>query len=354
MDSATQFLLGACISGATIGNRLGGRALLIGGVVATLPDLDSLIPMGNAIDTMTYHRGVSHSVLVQTAAAPVVTFAVTRLVRDARRIGWPLLLTVWLCLVTHSLLDSLTTYGTQPLWPLDVGPPLALPVVFIIDPLYTSLLLAGVVTLWLTRRARARGVRVNRIMLALSTLYLGAGLAGHLIVRAEAEAHPAFRDMRVHVQPTPFNILFWQVLAVDDTHYATGLANPIPSCPISHVARHERLTRAPDGFEPSGSVRRLEWFTDGFYTYQDRGDTIAIADLRIGYHPDFVFAFEIARRQSSEYMAVTPALIAPAAPRREAIEAIMAGATRSLNGCADAAGPPDAGSQAARTRSDTR
>ena len=67
MDSITQFLLGASVASATLGTRLGARALLIGGVIGTLPDLDSFIPMGNAIDTMTYHRGFSHSVLVQTA-----------------------------------------------------------------------------------------------------------------------------------------------------------------------------------------------------------------------------------------------------------------------------------------------
>ena len=57
MDSVTQFLLGASVSGAVIGPKMGIRALLIGGVVATLPDLDAFVPMGNVIDTMTHHRG---------------------------------------------------------------------------------------------------------------------------------------------------------------------------------------------------------------------------------------------------------------------------------------------------------
>ena len=91
MDSATQFLLGASVASATIGPRLGARALLIGGVLGTLPDLDAFIPMGNAIDTMTYHRGFSHSVLVQTVVVPIAAYAIARLVRDARA-HWRLLL----------------------------------------------------------------------------------------------------------------------------------------------------------------------------------------------------------------------------------------------------------------------
>lgn len=334
MDSATQFLLGASISGATLGSRLGGRALLIGGLVATLPDLDAFIPMGNDIDNMTYHRGVSHSVFVLTAAAPVVAYAVTRLVRPARDMFRPVLLTTWLCLVTHAILDALTTYGTQIFWPLPVSAPAAWPAVFIIDPLYTVLLLAGVLCVWLMRRNRARGVAINRVLLAIGTVYLGLGLTANMIVRANAEAQPELAGMRVFVQPTPFNILYWQVLAVDDTHYVTGLTSPLPSCPIAELSRHERLTDAPHGFEPSESVRRLEWFTDGFYTYQDRGETLAIADLRIGYHPDFVFSFEIARRDGAAFAAVEPTQVGPETPRSQSVGQIITAAAQGMDRCA--------------------
>lgn len=332
MDSATQFLLGASISGAAMGPRLGARALLIGGLVATLPDLDSLIQMGNEIDDMTYHRGASHSVLVQTAAAPVIALAVTRVVREAREHWKPLLLTVWLCLVTHSVLDSLTTYGTQILWPLDIGPPVALPSIFIIDPLYSGLLLAGVLLACLWRRRQERAVRAVRVLLLLSTVYLGVGVTGHLIVQARAESHPDFAGKRVHVQPAPFNILFWQVLAVDRDRYVTGLTSLI-GCPIVHVSSHERLAQAPNGIEPPDSARRLEWFTDGFYTYQDKGDTVAIADLRIGFHPNFVFSFAIARRQSETFAAIDPVQIELSRSRGALIEDLIGKASESLEVC---------------------
>ena len=332
MDSATQFLLGAGISGALLGPKLGGRALLIGGALGTLPDLDSFIPMGNAIDNMTYHRGFSHSVFVLSLAAPVVAFAITRIVRTVRDDFRPVLLTVWLCLVTHAILDSLTTYGTQIFWPLDVAPA-AWPAVFIIDPLYTLLLLAGALCLWLMRGNRSRGIRINRVLLAISTVYLGLGLTANTIVRHNVESRPEFADMRIFVQPTPFNILFWQVLAVDDTHYMTGLTSPLPSCPITELERHRRLAEAPHGFQPSDSVRRLEWFTDGFYTYQDRGGTLAIADLRIGYHPDFVFSFEFARLGSEGYAAVEPTQLSTETPRSDSVGTIIAQAAQGLDRC---------------------
>ena len=242
MDSVTQFLLGASVSGALIGNKLGRRALLIGGLVATLPDLDALIPVGDAIDTMTHHRGPSHSILVQTVAAPVIAYAVSRFVADARAHFKLFLVTVWLCLVTHSLLDSLTTYGTQIFWPLQAGPPVSYSSVFIIDPFYSFLLLIGLATFLIWHSGL--GPRVNRLLLLAATLYLGAGMAGHGIVMARAKADPAFAGLSLHVQPTPFNIVVWQVLGVAPDRYVVGLTNLTHACPITSVARPSQTGRA--------------------------------------------------------------------------------------------------------------
>jgi len=319
MDSVTQFLLGASVAGATLGPKLGARALLIGGVVGTLPDLDSLVSMGNAIDDMTYHRGVTHSLLVQTAVAPIIAYGVAWVVRDARDHWRRLLLTVWLCLTTHALLDSLTTYGTQLFWPLQLGPPVALPAVFIIDPVYSLLLLTGILAFLVWRRQRQRGVAAVRMLLAASTVYLGLGLTAHALVRDRAEAHPAFAGTTVHVQPAPFNILFWQVLGVNGREYVSAITGVPGACPMAALSRHPRLAAPPDGIEPTASVRRLEWFTDGFFSYVNGAGTLRITDLRIGFHPSFIFSFEIARQNDDALEPVEPVLRRPARPRAELI-----------------------------------
>ena len=42
MDSITQFALGAAVSGVLLGPKIGARkAVLLGGVLGTLPDLDT-------------------------------------------------------------------------------------------------------------------------------------------------------------------------------------------------------------------------------------------------------------------------------------------------------------------------
>jgi len=333
MDSLTQFLLGASVSGAILGPRPGGRALLIGGLVATLPDLDSFVPMGNAINDMTHHRGPGHSVLVQTALAPLIAAAVRRVVPDTRAHGKLLLLTVWLCLVTHSILDSLTTYGTQILWPLEIGPPVAFSSIFIIDPVYSVLLVVGVLTAFFLRANRPRALRINRILLVASTLYLCAGAASHMIVRARAESDPAFQDRALFVQPTPFNIVLWQVIGIDGESYVTGLTSPWSSCGFTDLATYRRLPGPPGDLAPSPAVRRLEWFAGGFYSYQATGDRLRISDLRIGYAPDFVFAFDYAQANGKGFEAIDPVQVEPDTPRPQQVRALLAAAATGLEDC---------------------
>lgn len=322
MDSATQFMLGASIAGAMMGRQIGPRALLIGGIVATLPDLDSFIPTANLIDKMTEHRGASHSLFVLTIAAPVVTFVVRKIVPAVREHGWLTLATIWLCLFTHPLLDSLTTYGTQLFWPLNLGPPVAFPSVFIIDPAYTLLLVVGLLCFLFMRRNRERGLKTNQVFLALSVGYLAIGMTGQIAVASQARAHPEFKGKEVFVQPTPFNTLFWQVIAVDETSYVSGLTSILPGCPITDVRQQNRLANPPAGFSPSSSVKRLEWFTDGYFTYRNGGDGLSISDLRIGYDPEFVFSFEIARLAGNDFHAIDPRQVGLSRPASEILREI--------------------------------
>lgn len=317
MDSVTQFVLGAGVASLGLGPKLGWRAVLTGGLIATLPDLDSLVPYESRLDAVTHHRGFSHSLFVQTLVSPALAYGVYRFFKKDQLGWWQVWLTVWLCLITHSLLDSLTTYGTQLFWPFNFGPPVAVPSIFIIDPIYTLLLLVGVIGFGIyAKRRPSRARRFSQVFMILGTLYLGAGLSAHMIVKARAMALPQLQNMLVHVQPTPFNILYWQVLAVDDAKMLLGTTSVFRNCQLIDFKTLDRSSKVSSLPSPlPEDVKRFEWFTGGFYTYREGVTGVSISDLRMGLAPNFLFSYRFASPKDGVTVLHRPQRI-PQPPRR--------------------------------------
>ena len=63
MDSISQLTLGAAVGEAVLGKKIGNRAIVLGALAGTLPDLDILFyPVLDDLTKITFHRGYSHSI----------------------------------------------------------------------------------------------------------------------------------------------------------------------------------------------------------------------------------------------------------------------------------------------------
>lgn len=298
VDSVTQAALGSAVGGAVLGRRLGWRAFAWGAGLGTLPDLDVLLSYGSPVADFVFHRGVTHALAIQTAAAPLLALPAWWLHR-ARGVGfghW--LLAVWLILVSHALLDGVTVYGTRLLLPFS-DEALGLGSLFIIDPLYSLPLLAGI-ALALAGRARARARRWNLAGLALSSLYLGWSIVAQQHVHGVAEAALAEAGVRheaLLVTPAPFTTILWRVVAMDAA--GDGYYEGYYTVGSGRAPSFVRFPSRPELLEPlSGTpaVERLRAFTDGFYAVDLQGEEVVITDLRMGAAPAYAFAFAVGRR----------------------------------------------------------
>ena len=224
MDSITQFALGASIGEAVLGRKIGNRAPIIGGIIATLPDLDSFIPWDDAVASMTYHRSASHSLIVLTALSPLITWMIIKMWPILRSFQKELFLLVFLALFTHPLLDAFTVYGTQLFWPLTEFP-VSLSTIFIVDPAYTSWLLIGFISAMMISRNKNIGHQLNTAGLVLSSLYLGWTVIAKVIVDHKAEVALAAQRIeydRLMTTPAPFNTLVWRIIGRDEEGYFDG------------------------------------------------------------------------------------------------------------------------------------
>ncbi|MCM2129849.1 metal-dependent hydrolase [Larsenimonas rhizosphaerae] len=301
MDSITQAALGATLGGAVLGRPLGRKALIGGALLGTLPDMDVLISHGSAIADFTGHRGFSHSLLVLTVLAALMTLGLSRW-RRTRHI--PAHLWWWFCflpLITHPLLDALTAYGTRLFWPLN-SPPIALDTLFIIDPLYTLPLLLGVL-ITLVRPSLHRSVVIG---LALSTLYMGWAITAKQIIRASIS--PVLIDHRWQqadrfIQPMPMTTFLWRVVVLEGDRRHESYVSIFDDAP----PRFDTFRRFPENAVAAThwpEARRLLWFTQGRLMFRAQGDQLIATDLRMGLPGREAFRFAIARRDNTHWTPV--------------------------------------------------
>ncbi|HBR98228.1 MAG TPA: hydrolase [Gammaproteobacteria bacterium] len=314
MDQITQMLLGAAVGHATLGARVGRKALLWGAVLGGMPDLDVLISQPDAVAAVTNHRGFSHSLVTHTVVAPIIGAGLARLhAKDGVSVfHWSLL--VWLAFATHALLDATTIYGTQLFWPY-TGPPVGLGSSFIIDPVYTLLLLVGVLWAAVSRRHLVTARRANLVVLGLSTAYLALSFQIQAHVQETAETALVKQGVaydQVLATPTPFNVLLWRIVAMSPDGYREGfysLFDVSSDVRFEHYPSEERLLSS---IENAPAVERLRWFTKGFYRVQETDGRVEVSDLRMGYEPRYVFSFYVGVRQEKGISPLVPPERAPA------------------------------------------
>lgn len=314
MDSVTQFALGAAVGAAVLGRRVGPRrAVLVGGVLGTLPDLDVFWPFDDVIDSFVLHRSVTHSLVVHAAVTPLLgeffRLAV-RPLRDARGVAW---LAVFLCLATHALLDGMTVYGTRLLWPL-WDTPLGVGSAFIIDPLYTLPLIVAVAWAVVGNRWTPSFARALTVAFAMSTGYLGWGVAAQQVAESRARVALVAAGMEpgeMLATPTPFNSLFWKVIALDAQPdgagwYANVYVPLLGGKDAVSVYRHPRGVGVSRCLAGNPLAVTLADFADGFVRLERGDDGFAVADLRMGLTPAYVFRFVVAEHRDGAVVVADP------------------------------------------------
>jgi inner membrane protein len=305
--------LGAAVGEATLGQRVGRKAAAWGAVLGTLPDLDVVFnPFLDAVQQLAIHRSFSHSFLFALVAAPLLGWLLHRLHHrrhpDATWMAWSGL--SWWCLATHILIDLFTVYGTQIFWPL-TDHPYALDAIFIIDPLFTLPLTAGLLVALLSRQHR----KAVWWGLAVSTAYLGWALT------AKSWAHAAFEEgfaaqgipvERMMSNPSPLNTILWMGLAeANDTLWAATYSLLDSGPPTDAVAIPRRTAALAPHLQDRG-IERLEWFSKGWWIADTSGVRPAIIDPRFGRSDLFLdddgawtFRFELLADSNGVYHTFT-------------------------------------------------
>ncbi|MCZ4317467.1 metal-dependent hydrolase [Aequorivita viscosa] len=281
MDSVTQIVLGAAVGEAVLGKKIGNKAMVLGAIAGTIPDLDVL--SSHFTDTVTaleIHRGFTHSIVF------AITFGLL--------FGW--LLSLWdkratlkewswfwfLCFVTHPLLDAHTTWGTQLFWPLDLR--LAYKNIFVIDPLYTLPFLVFLILAMLQKRGSIKRRKFNNLGLIVSSAYMLLTLILKGISYTKFQSalkHQNIAYAALETKPSPMNTILWTANVETEDAFLIGDYSFFDTKPIQFFP-HPKNHAALGDLKEYDKVQRLINITQGWYTISEKENGIYLNDLRFG------------------------------------------------------------------------
>ena len=286
---------------AVLGKKIGNKAMLLGAIAGTIPDLD--VAANYFTDTVTaleIHRGFTHSIVFAIVFGLLFGWLLSLWDKRATLKQWSWF---WfLCFVTHPLLDAHTTWGTQLFWPFDLR--LAYKNIFVIDPLYTLPFLVFLILAMFQKRESAKRKKFNNLGLIVSSIYMALtlvlkGVSYYKFENALKEQNIAYLDL--DTKPSPMNTILWTANVETEDAFLIGDYSFFDSKPIQ-FSSHPKNYEALGDLREEDKVQRLIKITQGWYTVSEKQDGIYLNDLRFGMisvdpnSEKFAFSFLIEKK----------------------------------------------------------
>lgn len=308
MDSLSQIALGIATTEVCAGNKLRNKTFLYGAILGTIPDLDILVgKFMSDVQGVAIHRGLSHSLLFFLFLSPLLGLILHRLEKD--KISWKRsVFVVFSCLVTHVILDSFTTWGTQIFWPLEYR--IALKTIFVVDPLYTVPLFISLYYVWKSKSLESRKRYLYRgLLVSTAYLFLTVGIKFFALQKFEnalKEQQESYEN--IIVKPTAFNTILWNANVAVEDGYLLGYYSLWDTQPISFVF-YPKNTYLETYLADINDFKCLQKISEGWYTLTSQNDRVFFNDLRFGLlndspeNPQFAFSYEFIAQDDGSVIA---------------------------------------------------
>jgi inner membrane protein len=216
MDSLTHGLAGAVLAETGFAQHLGRRARWLMAGAAMLPDADILYRINGIATYIEEHRGVTHSFAGILILGIAIGVLAGRFDKERRYLSW--ISASWLALLSHQLMDLITSYGTMVLYPFSKTR-YYFDWVFIIDVFFSLILL---MTLIVTRRNIDHARRRALIGIVVAAGYVGFCAINHTLalnhLKQSAEEQKIAYSSAAAVPQfgMPF---WWSGILANETHY---------------------------------------------------------------------------------------------------------------------------------------
>ncbi len=302
MDSITHIVLGATIGEAIAGKSLGKKAMLIGAIAQSLPDIDFIFSIWlRPVDNLLAHRGFTHSILFGLMISVLAGIIASRWSSSGiSRTRWMVFFGIELGV--HLVLDGLNNYGVGWFEPFS-GHRFAFDIIYVADPFYSVWIGIGCAALLILSIGAPSRKRWTQFTLIVSSLYLFYALSNKVIIETGIQIalqKQHISSTRVFTTPTPLNNWLWFVAAEADSGYYVAHRSVFDGDDPIDFTFFPRQAHLLDKLKDKEDLQKLIRFSQGLYTIDISGDALQFNDLRFGQiagwadpHAKFSFHYDL-------------------------------------------------------------
>lgn len=227
------------------------QAVVVGTVAAAFPDIDFVVGWAGEMAYLRHHRGITHSLLLAPLWAALLAWLMSRwfALTRAQPGGWKSLYVIALASIAiHIAGDWITQFGTMMLAPLSDAR-FGLGAMFIIDLVFSGVLIAGLLTAALF--PRRRWPAVAGLALACGWVALAWDARGDAIAEGQRYAQRAgITAVEVEAMPRPASPFNWTVAVFDGERYHVAHLNTRRTEPLVATADDHFIRRFSAPYQP--------------------------------------------------------------------------------------------------------
>jgi inner membrane protein len=286
LDSITHIALGAVTGEAIAGRSFGKRAMFIGALAQSIPDIDfiaaAFLP---AADNVLVHRGFTHSFVFGIITTIALGYLARRLHRER---DFPL--SMWFLFIgveifIHLFIDACNAYGIGWFEPFS-HQRISFHILFVADPFFSAW--PGI-ALFLLMGIRSNAVALRRVIIATSLIltatYFFYALYNKVTMESRMQTFLAKKGIpytSLLTTPTPLNSWLWFAAIEDENGFHTtyhSVNEDDNKILLTYFPRNKNLI---DSMSDDHELQQLLRFSQGKYTVEQRGDTLLFNVLRFG------------------------------------------------------------------------